>query len=76
MEKVFEMVFAYANGKRKTLTIRAPKEDISDEQAREAMQAIIDADVFVSDAHGSLAEIVEARYKTTTVETVVADQAV
>ena len=72
MEKVLELVFSYANGKKKTLTVKSPKDGISDSDCRKAMQAVIDSNVFVSDDNGALAAIAQAQYKTTDTEVIIA----
>lgn len=66
MEKVLELVFKDAAGKQKVLKVNGPKDDISAQSSRQAMEALIAADVFTS-AGGSLKEAVEARLRTTQV---------
>lgn len=66
MEKVLELVFKNAAGDKKVLNVTEPRDEITDAEAKEAMNAIIAADVFDT-AGGKLTEAVEARVRTTQV---------
>lgn len=67
MEKVLELVFKNAAGSKKILNVTDPKDRVTAEEARSAMTAVIEADVFDSSG-GALTEIVEARVRTTQVD--------
>ena len=62
MEKVLQLVFKKADGKQKVLNVTGPRE----EEARTAMQSVVDSGVFGDDGN-ALAEVVEARVRTTEV---------
>ena len=63
MEKVLQLVFKKADGKQKVLNVTDPRENVT---ARTAMQSIVDSGVFNADGN-ALAEVVEARVRTTEV---------
>ncbi len=64
MEKVLQLVFKKADGSKKTFNVTDPRDDVTAAEAKTAMQAVIDADIFATDGTG-LAETVEARMRTT-----------
>ena len=64
MEKVLQLVFKKADGKQKVLNVTDPRENVTAEEARTAMQSIVDSGVFNADGN-ALAEVVEARVRTT-----------
>lgn len=66
MEKVLQLVFKKADGKQKVLNVTDPRDNVTAEEARTAMQSVIESDVFNADGNG-LAEAVEARVRTTEV---------
>lgn len=68
MEKVLELVFKKADGGKKVLNVTDPREDVTAVEAQSAMQEVISADVFAVGSVG-LAEAVEARMRTTDVNT-------
>jgi hypothetical protein len=63
MEKVLQLVFKDGGGEKKTISIAEPREDITAEEAKAAMTAIIAANVFVYGG-SALSVAVEARYRT------------
>lgn len=67
MEKVLELVFKNAAGDKKVMSVTDPKDPVTAEEAKAAMTAVIEADVFET-AGGALTEIVEARVRTTQVD--------
>ena len=67
MEKTLELVFKNEQGGKKVISIAGYKEALTKQEAEEAMQAIIDADVFETGG-GALVEAVEARVVTRGVE--------
>ncbi|HIU63934.1 MAG TPA: DUF2922 domain-containing protein [Candidatus Avacidaminococcus intestinavium] len=67
MSKVLELVFKDTAGKDKTISVDAPREDVTKSEAESAMQKVIAANVFAT-TNGDLATISEARMRTTTVE--------
>ena len=67
MSKVLELVFKDIDGKKKTLSINDPKNDVTKASAEGVMQGIISANIFAT-AAGDLASIVETRVRTTIVE--------
>ncbi len=66
MERTLELVFNTEAGSKKLLSISNPREDVTAQEAQEAMAAIIAADVFET-AGGKLTEAVEARVRETEV---------
>lgn len=68
-DKDLELVFATADGTKKIITITDPKEGLDNGTVTTAMQSIITANVFKTTA-GDLAEAVEARYRTVSVEVI------
>lgn len=46
MEKVLQLVFKKADGKQKVLNVTDPRENVTAEEARTAMQSIVDSGVF------------------------------
>ena len=50
MEKVLQLVFKKADGKQKVLNVTDPRENVTAEEARTAMQSIVDSGVFNADA--------------------------
>ena len=66
MEKVLQLVLKKADGKQQIINVTAPRDNVNAEEARTAMQAIVDSDVFNEDGNG-LAEVVEARMRSTEV---------
>lgn len=66
MEKVLQLVFKKADGKQKVLNVTGPRENVTAEEARTAMQSVVDSGVFGDDGN-ALAEVVEARVRTTEV---------
>lgn len=67
MEKVLELVFKNEEGDKKILNVTDPKDGVTADEAHAAMAAIVAADVFTTDG-GKLAEVVEARVRTTQVD--------
>ena len=57
MEQVLELVFKTAEGDTKVITVTDPRTDITAEEAQEAMETILAANV-VETSGGDLAEIV------------------
>ena len=66
MEQVLELVFKTAEGDTKVITVTDPRTDITAEEAPEAMETILAANV-VETSGGDLAEIIEARMRVTQV---------
>ena len=66
MVKVLQLVFKKADGKQKVLNVTDPREGVTGEEARTAMQNIVDSGVFSADGN-ALAEVVEARLRSTDV---------
>ena len=66
METILDLVFKNEDGDTKVVTVVDPREDITAEEAHEAMEIIITADVFETNG-GKLNEIVEARLRITQV---------
>ena len=58
-----QLVFKCTNGKKRILIVNNPREDVTLEEATDAMQQLITLNVFES-ANGDLQEIVEARLHT------------
>ena len=51
MEKVLQLVFKKADGKQKVLNVTDPRENVTAEEARTAMQSIVDSGVFNADGN-------------------------
>ena len=66
MEKILELVFKNEDGDTKVVTVVDPREDVTAEEANEAMEIILAADV-IETSGGKLTEIVEARLRITQV---------
>ncbi len=64
MEKVVELVFKNAGGTKKTITIKAPKDNIAASESDKVMADIVAGNVFETTG-GDIAEAVEARVRTT-----------
>jgi aromatic ring-opening dioxygenase catalytic subunit (LigB family) len=60
VEKTLVMVFKNADGKNASISIAAPREDLDAVEVVQAMQEIIDNNVFVTSG-GDLVEIAAAR---------------
>ena len=70
MEKVLQLVFKKADGKQKVLNVTDPREGVTGEEARTAMQSVVDSGVFNADGNAdgnALTEVVEARLRSTDV---------
>ncbi len=68
MAKVLELIFMNNEGRRKTISIANPKSNVSAEEAKTAMEAVIAADVFATGEDGKLASIDKAQIRNTTIE--------
>ena len=68
MAKVLELIFMNNEGRRKTISIANPKSNVSAEEAKTAMEAVIAADVFATGEDGKLASIEKAQIRNTTIE--------
>lgn len=66
MEKVLQLVFKKADGKQNVLNVTDPREGVTGEEARTAMQSVVDSGVFNADGN-ALTEVVEARLRSTDV---------
>ena len=66
MEQTLELVFKTAEGDTKVITVTDPREGITAEEAQEAMETILAANV-IETSGGDLVEIVEARLRITQV---------
>ena len=66
MEQTLELVFKNSEGDQKIITVTDPREGITAEEANEAMETILTANV-VETSGGDLVEIVEARLRITQV---------
>lgn len=68
MAKVLELIFMNSEGRRKTISIANPKSNVSAEEAKTAMEAVIAADVFATGEDGKLAAVDKAQIRNTTIE--------
>lgn len=59
-----QLVFQTAGGSRRTISIEDPKEDLTDAQVQEAMDAILSRNIFTT-ADGDFVSILGARKVTT-----------
>lgn len=60
MEKVLQLVFKKADGSKKVFSVTDPRDDVTADEAKTAMETVIAADIFAADGIG-LTEAVEAR---------------
>ena len=60
MEKVLQLVFKKADGSKKVFSVTAPRDDVTADEAKTAMETVIAAGI-------GLTEAVEARVRTTEV---------
>lgn len=65
-----ELVFKTADGKKRTLRVGCPPDEIDKDAVKDAMDAVVDAGVFAVGDDGELTEAVEARVRTTQTEVV------
>ena len=66
MEQTLELVFKNAEGDTKVLTVTDPRDGITADEANEAMEVILAANI-IETSGGDLTEIVEARLRITQV---------
>ncbi|MBQ9764139.1 MAG: DUF2922 domain-containing protein [Phascolarctobacterium sp.] len=66
MEQTLELVFKNAEGDTKVITVTDPRDNITAEEANEAMEIILASNV-IETSGGDLTEIVEARLRITQV---------
>lgn len=66
MEKVLQLVFKKADGSKKVFSVTDPRDDVTADEAKTAMETVIAADIFAADGIG-LTEAVEASVRTTEV---------
>jgi hypothetical protein len=66
MEQTLALVFKNSEGDQKIITVTDPREGITAEEATEAMETILAANV-VETSGGDLVEIIEARLRITQV---------
>lgn len=64
MEKVLQLVFKKADGSKKVFSVTDPRDDVTADEAKTAMETVIA--VFAADGIG-LTEAVEVRVRTTEV---------
>ena len=69
-EKVLELIFKYADGSKRTLSVSDPRETIAEAEAAAAMNGIIESQAFYSEAHGLLTGAVSARLRSTSVSVI------
>ncbi len=65
MEKVLQLVFKKSDGSKKVFSVTDPRDDVTADEAKTAMETVIAADI-AADGIG-LTEAVEARVRTTEV---------
>lgn len=65
---VLELLFKTETDKNKKLTIRQPKNDLTEEEIVPAMQALVDSNAFSKNGIDPFAEIHNARYVRTEIE--------
>ena len=66
MEKVLQLVFKKADGSKKVFSVTDPRDDVTADEAKSAMETVIADYIFAADGIG-LTEAVEARVRTTEV---------
>lgn len=65
MKKVLKLKFKTAENKNAVITVRYPKEDLSSDVVKAAMQKIVDADSFEKNGVKIYAKVVGANYYST-----------
>ena len=65
MKKVLKIKFKTAENKNAVITVRYPKEDLSSDVVKAAMQKIVDADSFEKNGVKVYAKVVGANYYST-----------
>ena len=65
MKKVLKLKFKTAENKNAVITVRYPKEDLSADVVKAAMQKIVDADSFEKNGVKVYAKVVGANYYST-----------
>ena len=65
MKKVLKLKFKTAENKNAVITVRYPKEDLSSDVVKAAMQKIVDADSFEKNGVKGYAKVVGANYYST-----------
>ncbi|NMA55368.1 MAG: DUF2922 domain-containing protein [Firmicutes bacterium] len=60
MDKTLTMVFKNAAGRNVSLSVAAPREDLTGAEVAQAMKDLIDGDIFITSG-GDLVEIAAAR---------------
>ncbi|MGZ7895701.1 DUF2922 domain-containing protein (plasmid) [Lactobacillus crispatus] len=65
MKKVLKLKFKTAENKNAVITVRYPKEDLSSDVVKAAMQKIVDADSFEKNGVKVYAKVVGANYYST-----------
>ena len=65
MKKVLKLKFKTAENKDAVITVRYPKEDLSSDVVKAAMQKIVDADSFEKNGVKVYAKVVGANYYST-----------
>lgn len=68
MAKTLELIFVNSDGKNKTISIQNPKNGVTKQQAHDAMNAVITADVFASGDNGKLVSIRKAQLREVTIQ--------
>ena len=75
MKKVLKLKFKTAEGKTSMITVRYPKQDLSSETVKSAMQKIVVAAAFEKDGVAIYAKVVGAEYYTTQTDDIFASDA-
>lgn len=52
MEKVLQLVFKKADGSKKVFSVTDPRDDVTADEAKTAMETVIAADIFAADGIG------------------------
>ena len=68
MAKTLELIFVNSDGKNKTISIQNPKNGVTKQQAHDAKNAVITADVFASGDNGKLVSIRKAQLREVTIQ--------
>lgn len=69
-EQVLELIFKYADGTKRTITVSEPRDAVTEEEATTAMNSVIDSQAFYSENHGLLTSAVSARMRSTSVSVI------
>lgn len=69
-EQVLELIFKYADGTKRTISVSEPRAAVTEAEAAAAMNAVVASQAFCSESHGLLTSAVSARLRSTSVSVI------